>query len=383
MGISPGYFENKTRGSIIEVHISDLHFGAIDGETIYNILREQFLNKISLLRYDILSINGDIFDHGFMSSSDTIYWTMRFIDECIQDVVLKQATMIIIEGTRSHDAGQLKIFYQYLNNPNLDLRIIESGQIIYAKKARILCIPEEYGKGEEYYKNLLFYNGEYDTCFMHGTIKGSVYGADKEDLDSPKSPVFSLESFKACRGPIIAGHVHDPGCFSTYMYYCGSPIRWKFGEESDKGFLVVLHNLDTQQHYAHFERIESFRYDTVNLDYMAKSDPKVIIDYLKSLKESGIYKIRVQFTSYPEDNYNILKNYFKTDSSVVLDYNPNKQAKEEILKASNQIFEKYQGLDFLLDAELSDNEKFVKYVNFYEGDGFITVNEMLELMKDI
>ena len=53
----------------VEAHIADLHFGCIDPLTEYKILNEQFLNYIEQMNVlDIVSINGDIFDHKFMAS---------------------------------------------------------------------------------------------------------------------------------------------------------------------------------------------------------------------------------------------------------------------------------------------------------------------------
>lgn len=376
---------NLNRGTLIEVHIADLHFGAanVPPDVEYNILEEQFLNVIDQMYFDIISINGDIFDHKFMSNSDVVLYAMKFVDRVINICKARNATCVIIHGTESHDAKQLKLFYRYLDDPNLDLRIIESIQLIYVKGARILCIPEEYGKGEQYYLNALFNNGEYDSVFMHGTIKGSVYGANKADLNSPKYPVFDINSFALCRGPIIAGHVHDAGCFDTYMYYCSSPIRYKFGEEGDKGFIILLHNLDTQEHYVHFQKIESFRYDTINLDSMINYDPKVIIEYLKNLQASGIDNVKVRFTNIPIETLNILKNYYKNNSSIVIEADNEYDYKKQALKANEDVIEKYKEMDFLLDNRLSEQEKFVRFVNYNEGKEFITVDSLIKLLQDV
>lgn len=68
-------------------------------------------------------------------------------------------------------------------------------------------------------------------CFMHGTIEGAIY----RDMVG-QSRLFTIDDFINCRGPIISGHVHTGGCFNSYFYYTGSPLRWKYGEEETKGF---------------------------------------------------------------------------------------------------------------------------------------------------
>ena len=142
------FFESE-KPYVVEVHIADIHFGAIDPGEQYMILMEQFINKISTFHFDILSIDGDIFDRKFMANSDAVMYAMAFVRNCAELCVARGATLIIISGTESHDANQIKLFYNYKDGliPGLDFRIVESAQFQYAQGLKILCIPEEYGKG--------------------------------------------------------------------------------------------------------------------------------------------------------------------------------------------------------------------------------------------
>ena len=47
--------------------IADIHFGSIDPGKQYNILNEQFLQRIAQIDFDILSIDGDIFDKKYVT----------------------------------------------------------------------------------------------------------------------------------------------------------------------------------------------------------------------------------------------------------------------------------------------------------------------------
>lgn len=372
-------YRNQNRGTLIEVAIADIHFGALDAEKQYSILKEQFLNKIVYVNFDILSINGDLFDHKFQANSEAIMYGIKFMDECINICRNKNATLIILHGTMFHDANQLKLFYHYLEDPTVDIRIVEDARFEYVKGAKILCIPELYGREESMYENLLYNSGPYDSVRMHGTLKNSVYGADKATLKSDKAPIFDLNSFRLCLGPVIAGHVHTPGCFETYMYYCGTPIRYKFGEEEEKGFIILCHNLDTQEHFIHFESIKSFRYDTINLDYMLNEDPNKIINYLKQLQASGIDNIRVEFNTYNEENLNILKNYYKNNSSIKIKANDKANM---AAKANEEIVEKYSEYNYILDPKLSEYDILSRYINDQKGYNFITTEELINLLKD-
>ena len=102
--------------TLVEAHIADIHFGAIEPNLQYKILQEQFLQHLHELQVlDIISINGDLFDHRFLASSDAIMYASMFIQELIEIAKEKNATLILISGTASHDADQLKLFYHYID----------------------------------------------------------------------------------------------------------------------------------------------------------------------------------------------------------------------------------------------------------------------------
>ena len=369
----------SSRGILTEVHIADIHFGVIDPQTHYMILNEQFLNKIARINFDVLSIDGDLFDHKFMSNSDVVLYAIKFIDNCVELCKAKGATLVILHGTRSHDSDQLKLFYHYIDDRDIDIRIVENIKFEYIKNAKVLCIPEEYGKGAGYYYPYLYHSGQYDTAFMHGTFKGSIFGANKVDLETER-PVFDINCFGNCLGPIIAGHVHTGGCFDRHFYYTSCPIRYRYGEEEPKGFMVILHNLDTHEYYPHFEEIQSFRYDTINLDHMLNKDPKEVVTYLKQLQASGVDNIRVEFTSNDNmANIELLKNFFRNDSSIKI--NAENAIVVETLSKNQEAIDKYSDMGFLLDPSLSSDEKFVQYVNYKEGYEFITVDKLVEILK--
>lgn len=366
-----------TSNPLVEVHTADIHFGAIDPKVQYDILAEQMLNKVANIHFDAFFINGDLFHHKFMSNSDVIMYALLFVDEVVKLCIKNNATLVLLHGTYSHDADQLKLFYRYINS-NVDIRIVEQARFEMIKGSRVLCIPEEYDKGYEYYENLLFYSGDYDMVVMHGTVKGSIYGANSVDLDSNKSPVFDLRCFSRCNGPIICGHVHIPGCFENHIYYSGSPLRWKFGEEQNKGFIVCIYNLTSHQYYIHFEEVKSFRYDTIALDDMLTRDPKEVITHILNLKANGIDYIKIKF-SQSSATTDVIRQYFANRPNVVIDVQDNgfRQTVLENQKSND----KYAEYGYILDNTMSPQEIFVQYVNQSHGDTFITVEELIEILS--
>lgn len=372
------YYENiKNKPYVTEIHIADIHFGSVDPFKQFAILKEQFLDKISTIDFDILSIDGDIFDKKFMANSDAVFYALEFVRLCTILCVQKQATMIIISGTESHDAGQLKLFYGYRDQPDLDIRIVERAQFEYAQGLKILCIPEEYGKGEEYYRAVL--DEAYDTVFMHGTVVGSVYGVSKEDLNSSKYPVFSIDSFAGCRGPIICGHVHKAMCLNGYIYYCSNPIRYKFGEEEDKGFDIVLHDIYSGRHHLAFIPIESFRYDTIDIRTLNTADPNAIIQHLDNLLVNGVDNIRIDFSELNEPTIQkIIEQYYLNNPNVSIKRYVEKNTPQ--VNTTADIEAKYADLDFLLDPSLDSYTKFVHFINHNMGKQYITVEKLKSVL---
>lgn len=368
------------RDTLIEVHLADLHFGAFDPKTQYKILMEQVYSKIAQMpKVDIISIDGDIFDHKVMSNSDAAMFAVNFVDNLVHLCSMKNTTLVILAGTYSHDFDQLKLFYHYMdNNSNfpVDVRVISEIKFEIIKGARILMIPELNGVDESVYQKFFFESGYYDEAFVHGTFEGSVYG----NLTSGSSRLLTAKDFIYCKGVAISGHVHKAGCFQGFYYYCGTPYRWKFGEEEEKGFLILAHDLNTQLHYVDFEPVKSFRYDTIFLDELISEDPKKICDYINSRRiNDGIDYIKVKFRiPIPGYNKTIINNYYRNNPTTFVEF----LAQDEVEKKKQDECIKNSQYDYLIDNSISDFDRFVKYVNDSEGCEFITVQKLTELLNE-
>ena len=370
----------KNRGTLIEVHIADLHFGAFNPKDQYEILQKQFIPKLlAIPSIDVISIDGDTFDHKVMCNSDAALYATRFIDDLVHIAINKNSTIIILGGTYSHDFDQLKLFYHYMSNSEnnkVDLRVITNIQFENIKGARVLMIPEINGLDESIYRHFLFESGYYDEAFVHGTFEGSVYG----NMVSGNSRLFTAKDFVYCRGLAVSGHVHKPGCFQGFYYYCGCPYRWKFGEEEEKGFLIVAHDLDTQIHYVDFQPVESFKYVTIFLDELISEDPKKICDYINQKRiNNGIDFIKVKFR-VPIPNYNktIINNYYRSNPTTFVEF----CSEEDLTKTEQATSFENTEYNYLIDNSMSDFEKFVRYVNDKEGSEFITVQQLTELLSE-
>ena len=361
---------------MISVHLSDVHFGAFDPKIQYNILEEQFLSKIySMMFLDIISIDGDLFDKKFMGNSEPVLYANKFVDDLVQIARQKGCTIICLKGTPSHDDNMLQLYYHYMEDPTVDFRVIESIQFTDVKGCRILCIPELHSIDESIYKEVFYGSGWYDEAFIHGTYKGASIARPTERVLEPKDFIYLT-------GPAIAGHVHNGGCFNGFFYYNGCPYRWKFGEEEDKGFLVVVHDLDSGLYWTQFEKIESFRYITIYLDELVSNDPKIIIENINRMKqEQAIDYIKIRFRCKVDGgNKTIINNYYRNNPTTKIEFMDVEEAEEQRKIELEQKEEKYS---YLTDSSISDLEKLVRYINETEGSEFITAQKLTELLSDL
>lgn len=376
--------ENPKRGITFQVHISDIHFGIIDPKVEYDILYEQFISKIRNLPLDCISIDGDLFDRLFASNTDAIMYANKFFrdlyDICVNNRVNGIPTvLVLLMGTRNHDSDQLRLFYQYLKDPNIDLRIIEKIQFEWINGCRVLCIPELYKVSQEEYDKYLYESGPYDMVFMHGSVEGAVY-----DNKQQESRMFTKEDFGFCNGPVIAGHIHTGPNLNSYIFYNGSPIRWNFGEEETKGFQIVLYDMDSRYFYVHKEPIYSFRYDTISIDEILMSDPKQIVDYINDLREKeSIDHIRLKCISNvdTENTINILKEYYRLDKTVKWKIVKESDiVKESMDKKTKDLYDQYS---YFFNKSMSPYDILARFINDSQSDIIVTSDQIINALREV
>ncbi len=371
------------RGTLISANIADIHFSIknIIPQMQLSILDEQFLSKIERLpKLDLVTILGDLYDHKVLTTSDAALYASIFIGKLVDICRKKNATLIIIQGTLHHDANQLKLYYHYMEEKDIDVRIVTRIQFEYVKDARILCIPELYSIDESVYNHFFNNSGFYDMAILHGTFEGAVYGDN-----SGNARLFRMSDFMNCRGPILGGHVHKPDCFQDHFYYCGSPYAWSFADDHKKSFILLAYNLDTYQYYIDREEIISYKYETIEMSQIINNDPQITIAYIDKLKkEKGIDYIRIIFTDQVSNIHRMILNHNYRDVQFVSLVFP--KSEEEILQkkldeeSNNQLVQ----YGYLTDSRLSDEEKFCMYVNQLKGqENYITVDDLRKLLEEL
>lgn len=365
------------RGALIQVHLADIHFGAFDPARQYQFLMNQFLLPVSQYpKLDVIAVDGDLFDHKVMSNSDVAMYASKFVDDLVALARAKQATLVLLAGTYSHDYDQLKLFYHYMDgeaSDRVDVRVVTSIQFENIKGARVLCIPELYGVDESVYHRFFFESGYYDEAFVHGTFEGSIYGNNVG-----QGRLLTARDFAFCQGFAVSGHVHKSECFAGFYYYCGCPYRWKFGEEEAKGFLTIIHDLDTQLHYVEFNEIISDTYVTIFMDQLLSEDPQAIINWIEDQKKTrGIDYIKVKMrVPIPGTSRTVVNQYYRNNKYTTVEFLD--KAEEKKREIQQQIESSY---NYLTDDKISDLERFCMYVNDNEGEQFITVEKLKSILS--
>ena len=120
---------------IIEA-IADLHFGRTGNEEkFYESLKNNFIKHCDKVHPDLIVILGDSFDsrQGIGSPANIYYG--KFIDDCIST----GATIIVIEGTESHDRHQINGLLHYSSDKFFIVNTVTKLNICGLK---LLLLPE-------------------------------------------------------------------------------------------------------------------------------------------------------------------------------------------------------------------------------------------------
>ena len=135
-----------------------------------------------------------------------------------------------------------------------------------------------------------------------------------------------------------------------------------------------------RMHYTKLIEIDSYIYNTINIDHLINEDPKKIIEFIKHEKEvNNIDFIRVQFNN-PNENMNVVRSYFRNIGNVKLQEMNKKERQSEQIDAA--VLQRFNEYNYILDNKISDYDKFCMYVNQNEGYEFISSAELIELLED-
>ena len=242
------------------IAIPDIHWGVINPyeqlkllEFIFQFIKQCYREKI---RIDMIVIAGDYFDSKLPLNSKEAILAIQWMNELYQIAVEFGIQRIrIFQGTLDHDNDQLDVFKPMENiSEDKDFLKVFTETTSEETLPGLRCIycPDEIIQTDDYedmYVNEIL--SIHDIGFFHGSFD-VVYGEllrAKPELMNKKNVIFKYSLWdKVIYGPMISGHWHDGKQYDD-LYYCGSPFRYKFNEDEDKGLGFLQYDTEDQSYF--------------------------------------------------------------------------------------------------------------------------------------
>jgi DNA repair exonuclease SbcCD nuclease subunit len=257
--------------------LSDIHWGAIvpieqekSLEFVFEFIDESIKSGV---KPDLLVLAGDYFDSKLPLNSQeailAIKWFHRLYNVCADNQIMIR----MFQGTMDHDNDQLEVFQPLTgdlkdieSNDNFINIFLENNQTpkdffkifmtttVEETLPGLKCCycPDETINTEDYEERYIQEILELkDIGFFHGSFD-VVYGellTSKPELLKKNNVIYRYNMWNPqIKGPMIAGHWHDGKQYND-LYYCGSPFRWKFNENEEKGFIFLQYDTEDSSYF--------------------------------------------------------------------------------------------------------------------------------------
>lgn len=352
---------------IVSAHISDIHFGASDSDELMQELKFYFLKKCRKMpKLNNIFIQGDLYNHELSLNSRAAYNSFRFAEEVENISYEKNANLVVIQGTKSHDHVQLNNL-KFKNRSNTKIiKSVRSENLM--KDFKVLYLPEEYMNNPDEYYSYYFDvpDNYYDMIVGHGMVEEASFHNFNSETNIKTAPVFnSKELCRICRGPITFGHVHNALIIRNQIYYTGSFSRWCQGEENPKGYYFTLYNTETGA-YRVIPVINKMarKYIKRNItkSVINNSLEKTISDIETFMLSKNVYKLHLVINQINNQEMimksNIIQKYFMNNKHVTITIN------KILLDNDNSVEEELlEHFEYLFDEELDEEDKINIYIN--------------------
>lgn len=227
------------------VLLADIHIGAIkDCNYVYNVITEIVDKEIGSEPCNVLILLGDYFDRLFKLNEEYVGLAVNVMSYIVRKCIQNHTKIRIVYGTESHEMGQYKIFNHHLTSSRVDMKLIDTctSEELFPG-VNVLYLPEEYMNSKsEFYKDTLFSGKRYEYIFGHGMIMDGMPDeiALSKTVESEKQvPRFVSKDFESTGAIVSFGHYHQHVDITPNVHYVGSLFRWKFGEDTPKGYAVI------------------------------------------------------------------------------------------------------------------------------------------------
>jgi len=288
------------------VSLADLHFGVkhVSAASMRDQLKEHFFKTVDRMPYlDGIFILGDTLHTTTTSlNSDYSELFMWFASKIYKLARKRNATVIWIAGTLSHDGQQLSTIKHYVNNDDgIDFRVydtVEETEIWDTYK--LLILPDVKVKKLSDIGDKLV-PGRYDMILGHGTIDTMQYFVQESENMPTKTYVYDVEKLMAAsKGPVMFGHIHQYQTIANKFCYVGPFTMLERGWQ-DAGFVIgAIYNKDTTKFkFEHYLNPDSASYTEINVTrHILNTIPideiiESIDEIISETKENDLITLRI------------------------------------------------------------------------------------------
>ena len=290
---------SKTFESLKIAELSDIHLGHANTPTAHVIacLHDIFPDNLLTQELDIIILAGDVFDRQLQLAEDVVFeihqWMCSFLGMCKKYDI----TLIVLEGTPSHDWKQSEWFNQINLEYNIgaDVYYAKTLDVVYFEKfgIDILFIPDEWSGScddtkQQAIKLLKQKNlSQVDFTVMHGVFPHQMPKHIHNRIDMHDPDYYS----KITKRLVFVGHVHLTSQWQNILS-AGSTTRLVHGEEGPKGHFRITSNEDSNQ-IDFIVNKRAMKYLTVDATDKSAQDVKDLLKATIALLKNQVGAIRV------------------------------------------------------------------------------------------
>lgn len=308
---------------------------------------------------------GDLFDHKLNIEElkqASLYLLRLTMNGLGKDALHPHIPVKFVHGTYSHDYEQYTIFMDMLNKiPEVQVFYAEENCIqILNNGCKVLYLPQLYGN-IDYTSS---FDNEYDIIVGHGVINKKnkeVCPKSNQEIELPVETLGNIS--KIC----IFGHYHDYTDFGNNVYYGGSLMRWKYGEDVEKRFIFCNDKFEIETLKNPFAK----EYKTVEI-----TDPEELRDILSTNIETP-HRFVIHCDKDTLETYHGIMNVNKK--------NPNLKYRiisEEVVNEETQNIEKLEEVNVSTNT-IQPIPALISYIqDKYNVDTTKEINEYVEKIKE-
>lgn len=258
------YLKNLNIASISDIHLG--HNRNVAEDIIRN-LDIAFPDNAETAKLDLLFIVGDVFDTLLFLSRDDVALIKIWIARLLRRAKKYNITIIVIEGTPSHDRKQSMLFplINEISEIGADVRHITELSIVHVDRfgLDILCVPDEWTDSPEktfdQVIDLLQHKGlsKVDFALMHGSFDYQLHPAAKAPRHSEQQYLSIVKEY------IFIGHIHQHSTYKRIIAQ-GSFDRLAHGEEEPKGHVRLSYDAEGHRRIKFVENKGAKIFKTIN-----------------------------------------------------------------------------------------------------------------------